>query len=554
MCDVTRHNFEVYVPRLQELARVSSFVSIDTEFTALCLGKENRSSLFDSGRERYAKLRESATRGIICQIGVAFFVFDHETACYVVHPYNFYIRPASFGPLEPAFVCQASNLEFLTRHAFDFNKFAHDGISYLNAEQEDVLRRDLDAGLERNVSFEDEDYINSVCFDVAEWLSAAANTDGAERVVERGPLAFSYALHLELRSRFMNLWTFPTEDDREIVVRVVSALERLSLSSNKSDQTRLEAALLTRLRGFSRIVDTLVAERIPIVGHNCLMDFMLIYQQFVADLPESYEDAKSAIHAAFPSIYDTKFMTFEVRKLLDQNELFKWADVLASTNLEDLTTFMRPKRGPSDLGLQVQHCPEMFVAGDEFARYDLSRADAKFFHEAGFDAYVTGYCFIMTAHLAASVNYLSAKTMKPLSDKEHLNCVRSFANKLQIARATVTHLNLSGADPGTSRPPWLIVTGRGPISASLVASSLSRFGGGADVRQHSRREVLVAAANRKISSNIRSAFGGGDSTFTTTDYSPIRHSLALRATFWAAVSASSLAGICFGAFSWMKNR
>ena len=191
----------------------------------------------------------------------------------------------------------------------------------------------------------------------------------------------------------------------------------------------------------------------------------------MADLPESYEDAKSAIHAAFPSIYDTKFMTFEVRKLLDQNELFKWAglsphllsylsrliqfiafsDVLASTNLEDLTTFMRPKRGPSDLGLQVQHCPEMFVAGDEFARYgecvpcppispslhsfgkeqihclsvpiyydplpfpfvnaiflvlDLSRADAKFFHEAGFDAYVTGYCFVMTAHLAASVNYL----------------------------------------------------------------------------------------------------------------------------------------------------
>lgn len=69
----------------------------------------------------------------------------------------------------------------------------------------------------------------------------------------------------------------------QIVVRVVSALERLSLSSNKSDQTRLEAALLTRLRGFSRIVDTLVAERIPIVGHNCLMDFMLIYQGTPSD-------------------------------------------------------------------------------------------------------------------------------------------------------------------------------------------------------------------------------------------------------------------------------
>ena len=36
--------------------------------------------------------------------------------------------------------------------------------------------------------------------------------------------------------------------------------------------------------------------------------------------------------------------------------------------------------------------------------------------------------------------YRSAKTMKPLSDKEHLNCVRAFANKLQIARASVTHV------------------------------------------------------------------------------------------------------------------
>ena len=42
MCDVTKHNFEAYAPYLQELAKLASFVSIDTEFTALCLGKENR--------------------------------------------------------------------------------------------------------------------------------------------------------------------------------------------------------------------------------------------------------------------------------------------------------------------------------------------------------------------------------------------------------------------------------------------------------------------------------------------------------------------------------
>ena len=62
-----------------------------------------------------------------------------------------------------------------------------------------MLRRDLEAGTELSKSFEDEDYINSVCSDVAEWLSEAAKTDGAERVFERGPLSFSYFLHLEIR-------------------------------------------------------------------------------------------------------------------------------------------------------------------------------------------------------------------------------------------------------------------------------------------------------------------------------------------------------------------
>ena len=185
-----------------------------------------------------------------------------------------------------------------------------------------MLARHLDDGLEQNVSFEDEDYINSVCSDIAEWLSAAANTDGAEKVIERGPLAFSYVLHLELRSRFLNLWTFPTENDAEvnllnylewkicqfsslcmqIVARVVSGADRSSLSSNKGDLTTLKTTLLTRLRGFSRIVDTLVAESIPIVGHNCLMDLMLIYQ--VQYLQMTSQCISGLNHVIVPTTHD----------------------------------------------------------------------------------------------------------------------------------------------------------------------------------------------------------------------------------------------------------
>jgi hypothetical protein len=63
-------------------------------------------SLFDSGPDRFGKLRESATRAIINQVGLAFFVFDHDTMAYTAHPYNFYVCPASFGPIDDTFVCQ----------------------------------------------------------------------------------------------------------------------------------------------------------------------------------------------------------------------------------------------------------------------------------------------------------------------------------------------------------------------------------------------------------------------------------------------------------------
>ena len=64
----------------------------------------------------------------------------------------------------------------------------------------------------------------------------------------------------------------------QIVVRVVSAPERLGLSSSQSDNASLEAALFTRLRGFSRVVDLIVSQRLTVVGHNCFLDLMLIYQ------------------------------------------------------------------------------------------------------------------------------------------------------------------------------------------------------------------------------------------------------------------------------------
>jgi CAF1 family ribonuclease len=41
------------------------------------------------------------------------------------------------------FVCQASSLEFLTKHRFNFNKFIYEGVPFLSREQEERARRHL---------------------------------------------------------------------------------------------------------------------------------------------------------------------------------------------------------------------------------------------------------------------------------------------------------------------------------------------------------------------------------------------------------------------------
>ena len=85
-------------------------------------------SLFDESANRYAKLRDTASKSIIIQFGLSIFTQD-SFLNYVSESYNFYLCPKSFGNvIDDRFFCQASSLEFLCRYNFDFTK-----VSFLRA-------------------------------------------------------------------------------------------------------------------------------------------------------------------------------------------------------------------------------------------------------------------------------------------------------------------------------------------------------------------------------------------------------------------------------------
>jgi len=58
--------------------------------------------------------------------------------------------------------------------------------------------------------------------------------------------------------------------------------------------------------GFSRIVELIIKAKKPLVGHNMFLDIMFLYQQFIADLPETLEEFIHNFSFYFPVIYDTK--------------------------------------------------------------------------------------------------------------------------------------------------------------------------------------------------------------------------------------------------------
>jgi hypothetical protein len=84
--------------------------------------------------------------------------------------------------------------------------------------------------------------------------------------------------------------------------------------------------LIKEMLGLSIIIRAVIQSKKPLVGHNCLLDIMKIYHQFVDQLPRNYHQFKTTIYETFPISFDSKHIAFVAKwKLEDSSE-----DVLAS--------------------------------------------------------------------------------------------------------------------------------------------------------------------------------------------------------------------------------
>uniref|UniRef100_A0A8D2E2G0 Poly(A)-specific ribonuclease PARN n=1 Tax=Sciurus vulgaris TaxID=55149 RepID=A0A8D2E2G0_SCIVU len=409
--EIIRSNFKSNLQKVYQAIEEADFFAIDGEFSGISDGPSVTALTngFDTPEERYQKLKKHSMDFLLFQFGLCTFKYDYTDSKYVTKSFNFYVFPKPFNRSSPdvKFVCQSSSIDFLASQGFDFNKVFCNGIPYLNQEEERQLREQFDEKRSQangagalayaspnaskcpvTIPEDQKKFMDQVVEKIEDLLQSEENKNldlepctGFQRKLIYQTLSWKYpkGIHVE---------TLETEKkERYIVISKVDEEERKRREQQKhaKEQEELNDAV-----GFSRVIHAIANSGKLVIGHNMLLDVMHTVHQFYSPLP---------------------------------------ADIINNTSLAELEK--RVKETPFN--------PPKVESAEGFPSYDTASEQL---HEAGYDAYITGLCFISMA------NYLGSFLSPP---KIHVSArsklIEPFFNKLFLMRVMdIPYLNLEGPD------------------------------------------------------------------------------------------------------------
>ena len=478
--DITRNNFEEYLPLVSEAVDKALFLSIDGEFSGINNGSYN-TALFDSVEERYQKLCCNTTDFLLMQFGLSAFIWNQESSKYEVEVFNFYIFPFHspyFGSPDRVFSCQSSSVDFLIRQGFDFNKVFKEGIPFLRQNEEISMKalmqekqaqresfktpskdfnnsRSLSPGMKSSPGMDSltmdqktKDFVEKICCSVQEFLNN--NEAGSEFALEPCNSYLRKVLYETLPNRFPNQLMLESRFDETTRQRHLVLLRGTNEEMKKEREVKKklqEEENFQKAIGFSKIIKLITNANKLVIGHNMLLDIMFTIKQFVATLPTDLDEFKTLTTCVFPRILDTKLMA----------SLLPFKDLVLSTTLGDLHDTLKS----SPFSPPVISVPE---------NYDVTidPKNAKL-HEAAYDSYITGCCF------ASMLQFLSS--MQDFSDSPSLALIEPYVNKVFLMKTVdLPYMNLGGADLSPDRNHVFHVTFPRSWKAADLRQLFSPFG------------------------------------------------------------------------------
>jgi poly(A)-specific ribonuclease len=368
--DVQKTNFSEAFEIFKSALLESEAVALDLEFTGI-RGKPE--TFIDSCEERYSSLRRIASTFRIIQVGLS--LFSSSGGSWVARPFNFYVFPSEVPGYNQRLVLEIGAINFLKEHRMDFNTWLYNGIPYLNEAQ----AKDLESRLIETTENEQEDIVltknyeqvkmSEVTFRIERWLES--HEDRMEITGLNAYLRKYLYGFVKKRYKGVFMSSNKTEGSRDVTLVLKKANER-ELLELEAKRIAEKTELFNEKIGFRRIFALLVERKLPLIVHNGMIDILFTISAFQEDLPEKYQDFKTLVHRLFPSIYDTRFMLEHIPGFFEEFD-----KVTSLKGLKELYSFLKSQNPP-------------VLLSDSFSKYN----DESFAHEAGFDAYMTGVCFL----------------------------------------------------------------------------------------------------------------------------------------------------------------
>ncbi|XP_045474720.1 pre-piRNA 3'-exonuclease trimmer-like [Harmonia axyridis] len=523
MSEIDSSTFKQNFEDIKSNIKAAKFIGIDLEFSALNPLSNYAPSLFDTPKQRYHKLKKNVENSIPLQIGLTAFKFDADANHYVGKAYTFYVKPALFSHVNRYFHFETSSIEFLAFHNFDFNKCFLKGIPYMSRIQEEDLRRKLKNNeiYETNMNFMGEirSCLDNVSKIVNEWYETA--TIGDILLLDdfssryQTDIEFKFCFHKFIRRNFSDIWIFP---HRILTLNRVDAKELNELN----DENDFNEEIIDSLLGFGKVYKLLVSLKKPIIGHNALMDVLILLTNFEGNLPDKYDDFKKLSTKLFPIIFDTKHIYYNIQRKNPEEKRCN------NTDLKSLYEFFSDGVGRH---LTKMDSTSIQIEGDKelIGKY----------HNAGWDAFCAGYIFIRLAFSEMCQKHPSGKIFMPT---EYLRGMSQYNNCLNVIRCSVNHINLNGEDPPSIRPPYYVIEPQGnkKLDFMELTSALSAFGS-IEIKPMSWKnsKALIAVDNYSSAKSMIREFNK-TKKFKVQEYSFIRHSPIVRAALWSGVTLSGM--------------
>lgn len=184
-------------------------------------------------------------------------------------------------------------------------------------------------------------------------------------------------------------------------------------------------------KGFLEVLEAMIINKKPIVGHNLCLDLIQIHNQFIDTLTSDYDAFKESCHTLFPLIYDTKFIAHLIlnaesvtgngSRLNDLYCSLKDSETLPKIKVDHLNDFCDENQLP---------------------------------HQAGYDAFMSGYCFLVMCE-----SYLEQQEEEdggtdhgpePIALAKQI--VTDLSNKIYLSYShDFTYFNLSGYEEDPDR-------------------------------------------------------------------------------------------------------